>query len=335
MYFKAAVLVKKNIIKILNLKRPKLKKFQVFVKILYSSICHTQLSEIKGQRGVDNFLPHCLGHEAIGVVTEKHKTVKKVNVNDFVCLSWIKGSGNDTGGITYKELNGLNVNAGPVHTFSEYSVISENRIYKLNNKKNLKSKVLLGCALSTAFNALNKDLIGKSKSICILGAGGLGISCLILAKKMGIQDIIVIDKVENKLKLAKKLGATFVNKSIENIQFKKKIDIVVECTGNIEILKKSVNLPKYFGGKLIFIGNYPNKSFIKLDPWKIIRGISFVGAWNTTVIFDSNFKKLEKISSNINLKDFFGDKNYRLENINQALKDFENGKVLRPLIRMQ
>ena len=48
MFFKAAVLVKKNKIKIFNLKKPKLNNSQLFIKILYSSICHTQLSEIKG-----------------------------------------------------------------------------------------------------------------------------------------------------------------------------------------------------------------------------------------------------------------------------------------------
>ena len=71
MFFKAAVLLKKNTIKILELKRPTLKSHQVFVKIMYSSICHTQLQEIKGTRGKDKFLPHCLGHEGVGKIIEK------------------------------------------------------------------------------------------------------------------------------------------------------------------------------------------------------------------------------------------------------------------------
>ena len=77
MIAKAAVLIKKNKIKIKNLILPKLEKGQVLVKIKYSSICHTQIQEIDGLRGKDLYLPHCLGHEASGVVIDKHQSVKK------------------------------------------------------------------------------------------------------------------------------------------------------------------------------------------------------------------------------------------------------------------
>ena len=93
--FKAAVLIKNKKIKILELIKPKLKPYQLYVKIKYSSICHTQLQEINGQRGSDKFLPHCLGHEGIGEIKEIHKSVKNLKVGDLVCLSWIKNSGKD------------------------------------------------------------------------------------------------------------------------------------------------------------------------------------------------------------------------------------------------
>ncbi len=58
MYFRAAVLEKKNTIKIKKLKKPtNLQKGQILVKILFSSICHTQLQEIEMKRGKNNFLP--------------------------------------------------------------------------------------------------------------------------------------------------------------------------------------------------------------------------------------------------------------------------------------
>ena len=68
MIAKAAVLIKKNKIKIKNLILPKLEKGQVLVKIKYSSICHTQIQEIDGLRGKDLYLPHCLGHEAVSLL---------------------------------------------------------------------------------------------------------------------------------------------------------------------------------------------------------------------------------------------------------------------------
>lgn len=333
MFFKAAVLLKKNNIKLLDIKKPKLKNYQTFVKILYSSICHTQLSEIKGQRGVDKFLPHCLGHEGIGIIKDKHKSVKKFNVNDLVCLSWIKSNGKDSGGVTYEDRRGLKVNGGPVHTLNQYAVISQNRLFKIKNTKNIKSKVLLGCALSTSYNALKDIKLKSSKTICIIGCGGLGLATVLISKKIGFKNIIVIDKIKNKLKIAKKLGASNTLISVDDANLRKNIDIVVECTGNKEMLKKSIFLPKNFGGKLIFIGNYPNKCKINLDPWVIINGVSFIGAWNDSKPFNDVFTKLEKILKNDNLDIFFGKKTYKLEEINKAIKDFEKGKVVRPLIK--
>ena len=58
-----------------------------------------------------------------------------------------------------------------------------------------------------------------------------------------------------------------------------------------------------------------------------------MGAWNNLKPFDDMFKKLENIIKEKNLKIFFGNKIYSLRNINKALKDFENGKVIRPLIK--
>ncbi len=333
MLFKAAVLIKKNKIKILNLKKPDLKPNQVFVKIIYSSICHTQLQEIRGLRGFDKFLPHCLGHEGIGKIIEKHKTVKKVNIKNYVCLSWINSRGKNAGGIVYESENGQKINAGPVHTFAEYAVISENKIYKIKNEKNLKTKLLLSCALSTAYNALNNNDNNTSKTICIVGCGGLGLSCILIAKQK-YKKIIVIDRNTKKLIIAKKIGGMDAYSSIDEIPASEKIDVIVECTGNIDVLIKSINLPKKFGGKVIIIGNYPKNKNIELDPWIIIDGVTMTGAWTNSKPFDQSFKKLEKLIKNYNLNFFFSRKLYSLDNFSKAIKDFEDGEIIRPLIKM-
>ena len=166
MKFSAAILVSKKKIIIDNLEAPKLKYGQVLVKMLYSSICQTQIGEIFGTRGKDHYLPHCLGHEAVGIVADKHKSVQKVNLDDKVCLSWIKGSGIDSGGTQYKNEKGKKINAGPVNTFSEYAVISENRVYRLKSKDKTINSVLLGCAIPTAFNSIFFSLKNVKKGPC-------------------------------------------------------------------------------------------------------------------------------------------------------------------------
>ena len=145
-YTRAAILFETNKeLKIVNnLQIPELKFGQVLVENAYSGVCHSQIMEIKGARGVDNYLPHLLGHEATGVVRETGKGVKKVQEGDWVISGWIKGEGIDAGGSQYK-LNGTNINAGPVTTFGDFSVVSENRLVKLPEGISPRMGVVFGC----------------------------------------------------------------------------------------------------------------------------------------------------------------------------------------------
>ena len=85
-------------LEIVDIEIPKLKQGQVLIELYFSGICGTQLLEIDGKKGKDIWLPHCLGHEGIGKVVEKHSSVSKVKIDDTVVLSWIKGSGIEAGG---------------------------------------------------------------------------------------------------------------------------------------------------------------------------------------------------------------------------------------------
>ena len=99
MNFNAAVLtkIKKPLQLINNLKIPQLKRGQILVRILHSSICGSQIMEIEGKRGKDKYIPHLLGHEGAGIVEKIGKEVKIVLPGDKVFLSWIKGKGLETG----------------------------------------------------------------------------------------------------------------------------------------------------------------------------------------------------------------------------------------------
>ena len=80
---KKPLIIKKLII-------PKPSKDQILVKILYTYICGTQLNEINGNKGKDNYLQHTLGHEASGKIRQIGSNVKNFRVGDNVILSWIK-----------------------------------------------------------------------------------------------------------------------------------------------------------------------------------------------------------------------------------------------------
>jgi 2-desacetyl-2-hydroxyethyl bacteriochlorophyllide A dehydrogenase len=334
MYFKAAVLEKKNKIRIHNILKPtNLYNGQILVKIHYSSICHTQLQEIEMKRGEDLYLPHCLGHEGVGIVEKTYKGCKKFKPGEKVCISWVKSEKTISNGYIYTNQKAEKINSGPAHTLNEYAVVDVSRVYKLNKSSNFKNQVLLGCAMPTIFNVFIENKINKNAEVCVLGAGGLGLSFLVLAKKLGYKNISVLDKNENRLKhISKKYN---INSYLSINQIKKqKFDLVIECTGNLRIFRQSINLVKKFGGKVIVVGNYQKNTSLLLNPWDIIEGKTLAGAWNSEINFKKKFLRLEKIFNKLDTNFFFSGKKYKLNEISKAFKDLKNGKVIRPLIKM-
>ena len=88
--FKAAVLIKqKQSLKIMDIKMPTyLDEHQVLVKIIYTGICGSQIGEIDGVKGKDNYLPHLLGHEGSAEVIKIGPKVKSLRKGDYVTLHW-------------------------------------------------------------------------------------------------------------------------------------------------------------------------------------------------------------------------------------------------------
>ena len=343
MNFKAAVLVKKNYIKILDLKKPELNKAQLFVKIIYSSLCHTQLSEIKGIRGEDKFLPHCIGHEGVGKVIKKGKNVENVKTGDLVVVSWVKRKKQKK----YKSLafdsNGKKINTGGCNTLIKYSVMSDNRIFKINKRnKFLRESVLLGCAIPTASNAiLNVANINKDSKVLILGMGGLGYSSLLILNYLKCKDIVAVDSNSRRLKLIKnKKNMKFVhlgNKDKLNVFIKKnheKFDLIIDCTGSKKLIEKTFPLCKKFGGQFVIIGNTKIHEKISINSWDVISGKTLTGAWGKGGTIMNNFEINQKILIDqiTNIKKILPKKNYKLPQINKAIDDFQKGKVLRPIV---
>ena len=117
-----------------------LSEYDVLVRVLYTGVCHTQLLEARGHRGEDKFLPHCMGHEASGIVEKIGKKVTTVSTGDKVALTWIKCNGGNSGGKIHTSVHGdRKVNAGPVATFSQHTIVSENKCIKVYKSYNFTS----------------------------------------------------------------------------------------------------------------------------------------------------------------------------------------------------
>lgn len=341
---KTAVLLKQKNIKNLDLILQKPGENQLLVKNIYSGLCHTQLNEIDGKLGIDKYLPHCFGHEGIAKVVEAGKNVKKIKKNDLICVSWVKNSNKDGGGAVYiNKKNAKKINAGPANTFGEYSIISQNRAYTLSKKnKYLLESVVLGCAIPTAFNAIFNVIKPKKKDkILIIGMGGLGLSCLIGLNHLKCEKIYCLDNNKSKLlfnKHIKSIPIFFKNKKEEKKFLNNNLDTfdhVINCTGSSHIISNYLSLVKSLGGKFVMIGNTKKNHVSKIRSWDIIMGKNLCGAWMSREPFDNNFKKFEKIFlKNIKIiKKTLKLKIYNLKNINQAINDFRDGKIIRAVIK--
>lgn len=234
---------------------------QVLVKVLVSGICGSQLQEIAGHKGNAKFLPHLMGHEGCGIVEEIGLGVTKVKKGGKVVMHWRKGEGIESDFPQYL-FNGKKMNSGKVTTFSEYAIVSENRVTPVPFDTPNDLCALLGCSLSTALGTVNVEAdVQMGESVMIVGAGGLGVNLIKAAKFIGAHPIISVDIHESKRESAKKLGADlFVNAAKEDIQKTlldklglKEVDVIIETSGAKEAIESTI--PLLSGtGRYIMVG---------------------------------------------------------------------------------
>lgn len=234
---------------------------QVLVKVLVSGICGAQLQEIAGHKNNAAYVPHLLGHEGVGIVEEIGPGVTTVGVGDKVVMHWRQGEGIEADFPTYI-LNGKPIRSGKVTTFSEYAIVSENRVTVVPHNTPNEFCALLGCGLSTALGVIeNEAKVGAGESLMIVGAGGLGLNLLNAAKLAGAQPIVLVDIHDNKKDSTKSLGADlFINCKKDNIKNKlleklniKEVDVIIDTSGNKQSLEDTI--PLLSGkGRYILVG---------------------------------------------------------------------------------
>ena len=299
--------------------------------------------EVNGLRGDDRWLPHLLGHEGSGVVVDIGPDVKKFKKGDEVILSWIKGSGIEAQGALY-DSDDLVINSGKVTTFSNYSVISENRIIKKPTNLDFDTAVLYGCALPTgAGMVINETNVKSESSAVVVGLGGIGMSAVAMLLSLKIKNIIAIDISANKLELVKSWGVNHtIDASKPNIQelvqeiFPDGAEFCIESAGRVSTIELGFSLLNRNKGKLLFASHPPEGEKIRLSPHELISGKRIAGSWGGAINPDRDIPILYHnfISANFPLNSLLT-KPYSLLNINKALEDLESGKVLRPLIKME
>ena len=342
------------------------KKGEVLVKIVASGVCHTDAFTLSGD-DPEGIFPCILGHEGGGIVEQVGEGVTSVKVGDHViplytpecgeckfCLSGktnlcqkireTQGQGLMPDGTTrfYKDGQPIFHYMG-CSTFSEYTVLPEISLAKVNKKAPLEEVCLLGCGVTTGMGAvMNTAKVEAGATVAIFGLGGIGLSAVIGAAMAKASRILVIDINESKFELARKLGAT---DCINPKEFDQPIqDVIVEmtdggvdysfeCIGNVNVMRSALEFCHKGWGESIVIGVAGAGQEISTRPFQLVtgrvwRGTAFGGVKGRSELPDYVERYLQ---GEFKLDDFITH-TMSLEDINESFELMHTGKSIRTVI---
>jgi S-(hydroxymethyl)glutathione dehydrogenase/alcohol dehydrogenase len=243
------------------------------------------MEEINGRRGNDPYLPHLLGHEGAGVVVGVGAGVKKVKTGDHVVLHWVKGLGIDSAPPRY-QWKGTEVSAGWVTTFSEYTIVSENRVTQIADDVPFDVASLLGCAATTGLGIVfNNAALMPGQSIAVFGVGGVGLNVIQGAVLVNAYPIVAVDLFDHKLEQAMAFGATHtINSSnvdpeqaLRKLANNKGFDATVDVTGISAVRQLAYDVTGNTG-RTVFAGVPGLEAKINIDSFPIHFGRRLVGS---------------------------------------------------------
>jgi S-(hydroxymethyl)glutathione dehydrogenase/alcohol dehydrogenase len=319
MYTKAAVLTEINKpLEIVSIELPELKRGQVLVKVLCTGICGSQINEISGNK-FSEYIPHLLGHEAVGEVIGVGEDVSKVKDNDLVVITWIKVDGLNADAPVYKGYN-----AGAVTTFQEYTIVPENRLVKFFGKSKMPKKMLyslplFGCMIPTGAGTVFNYASGLT--IRIHGVGNIGSACVLGAKYRGFKTYVT-DTNKDREKYGITLGA-------DSTDIYDKVDCAIDTTGSVKSIEQAFN-SLVDNGTLILVGNPPPSDSFNVKPFDFIKGKRIIGSWGGGIQSDYDIYNLFRIIdvSKIKLKLF------EFNSINKAIDSFRSGFCGKVLVKV-
>src|SRR5258706_11388521 len=316
---------------------------QVLVKIHYSGICGSQLGEIDGAKGEDKFLPHLLGHEASGTVLAFGLGVRHVKIGDKVVLHWRKGLGieSETPNYTWQ---GRRINAGWITTFNEYAIVSENRVTPIPTDSDLEVGALFGCAVTTGFGVIeNNAKVHIGESVVVYGAGGIGLNIVQAAALVSAYPIIAVDLHDNKLELARQMGATHVinssrgdaTKAIADIVGKNGVDAFIDNTGQPSIIEMGYQITRP-QGRVTLVGVPRKGNNINIYSLPLHFGKDLSGSHGGEAIPQTDIPRFQPLyrAGRIKLRELITDY-FTLDQVNDAIDGMRSGRIAgRCLIRL-
>lgn len=334
----------KEKLSIVDLPDPKPRDSQVLVRIEASGVCHSDIHLWEGgyegaagtflkveDRGVK--FPITPGHEISGKIEAIGDAVSGFNVGDKVVVyPWIGEGSCPACRVAQENLCDSPKTIGIYRDggYSELVLVPNFRYLVKIDNLDVNSSASLACSGLTAYNAVKKATVGPGESIVIIGAGGLGLMSVQIARTTTNSRIVVVDVDDKRLLEAKKLGAhEVVNSSkgdpieeIKNLTNALGAEAVIDFVNNNRTAPVAINMLRK-RGKLVMVGLFGGALELSL-PVIPLRGFTITGAYTGSfndLVELVNLAKTGAMKSVVN-------RTYKLDDANQALEDLRAGKIV-------
>ncbi len=339
---------------------------EVLVRLVATGVCHTDAYTLSGADS-EGVFPCILGHEGAGVVEEVGPGVTSVAVGDHViplytpecgkckfCLSGktnlcqairaTQGKGLMPDGTTRFSVGGKDVfHYMGTSTFSEYTVLPEIAVAKINKAAPLEKVCLLGCGVTTGIGAvMNTAKVEPGATVAIFGLGGIGLSAIIGAVMAKASRIIGIDINPSKFEIARQLGATDVinpqdyDRPIQEVLVEMTdggVDYSFECIGNVKVMRAALECCHKGWGESVIIGVAGAGEEISTRPFQLVTGRVWRGSAFGGVRGRSELPEyVERYLRGEFELDTFITHTMGLEDINHAFDLMHEGKSIRSVI---
>jgi S-(hydroxymethyl)glutathione dehydrogenase/alcohol dehydrogenase len=283
---------------------------EVLIRITHTGVCHTDAFTLSGD-DPEGIFPAVLGHEGAGVVVEVGAGVTSVKPGDHViplytaecreCEFCKSGKTNLCVAVRATQGKGVmpdgstrfSYNGQPIYhymgcsTFSEYTVVAEVSLAKINPEANHEQVCLLGCGVTTGIGAVhNTAKVQEGDSVAVFGLGGIGLAVIQGARQAKAGRIIAIDTNADKFVMAKEMGATdCVNpkdheKPIQQVVVEMTgwgVDHSFECIGNVNVMRAALECAHRGWGQSVIIGVAGAGQEISTRPFQLVTGRKWMG----------------------------------------------------------
>lgn len=340
----AQIVTPKEPLQIKDLEIPKPKEFEVVVKVKAVGVCHSDLHLWEGgyDAGAGSFMkatdrgvkfPVTPGHEVVGTVSHIGSSVQGIKTGDNVLVyPWIGCGicpackvGNENLCDTPHSL-GVFQNGG----YAEYVLVPNFKYLIKVSGIDLEGTASLACSGLTAFTAVKKANTNSEQFLVIVGAGGLGLMGIQIAKAVTKSTIICVDLDDNKLAAAKKMGADHTINSKDQDTVQKIISICnnkgAECVIDFVNTPPTVKMDLAVlrkRGNLILVGLFGGSAEIVL-PTIPLKAITIQGAYTGNY---NDLVELLDLAKRGVINPIIS-KRYLLGDVNTALEELKQGKII-------